>query len=227
MSDLLDLARLDSHTFSLHPVERDLRITLVEAVRASVPSAERQGIALTVDDGGAVPVVADEASVRQLLGNLLENATKYASATVEVHAAGEDAVVLVDDDGAGIAVEDRPHVFDVLYVSRLRPARSEAGSGLGLAIVRQLAEAMGGSVPRRLVTLRRGPHGGALAARLGTGVDVGDHTPLTHEGGERTKRPPPPRTGMTDGSSYAGGTSSGGPISGSWRGFARRSSLPA
>jgi two-component system, OmpR family, sensor kinase len=148
VSDLLDLARLDSHTFSLHPVERDLRITLVDAVRAAVPTAARQGIALTVDDGGAVPVVADEVRVRQLLGNLLENATKYASATVAVHvfAAGEDAVVLVDDDGPGIAVEDRPHVFDVLYVSRLRPARSEAGSGLGLAIVRQLAEAMGGSV---------------------------------------------------------------------------------
>jgi signal transduction histidine kinase len=55
-------------------------------------------------------------------------------------------VVHVDDDGPGIPSADRPFVFERLYVTRQRPERAEAGSGLGLAIVRQLAEAMGGSV---------------------------------------------------------------------------------
>ena len=56
------------------------------------------------------------------------------------------AELAVEDDGPGIAAEDLPHVFERLYVSAHRPVRSESGSGLGLAIVRQLVEAMGGSV---------------------------------------------------------------------------------
>ena len=45
-----------------------------------------------------------------------------------------------------LAPEDRPHVFERLYVSRQSPVRREVGSGLGLAIVRELVVAMGGTV---------------------------------------------------------------------------------
>jgi len=52
----------------------------------------------------------------------------------------------VSDDGPGIAAEDLPHVFERLYVSKGKPASQESGSGLGLAIVRELVQAMGGTV---------------------------------------------------------------------------------
>ena len=108
--------------------------------------------------GSPVIAHADPARVLQLLGNLLDNACKFARSRVDVHVTDElgMAVLRVDDDGPGIAPDDRPHVFERLYVSGRRPERAEVGSGLGLAIVRQLAEAMDGSV-----AVNAAPSGGA------------------------------------------------------------------
>ena len=193
VSDLLDLARLDSHTFSLHPVEHDLRITLVDSVRAAGPYAERQGIAVTVDDGGAVPVMADEARVRQLLGNVLENAVKYAGAR------GRGSRFHRGRRRRGPGRRRRPRHRRGGPAVRLRPAlrvTPAAGTGGGRIRTRagDRAPAGGGDGwirPCRLVTLRRGPHRGAPAARLHLARDAGDHTPLRRDGGERTERSPP------------------------------------
>jgi two-component system sensor histidine kinase BaeS len=160
VSDLLDLARLDAHAFTLHPIDHDLRQAVVDAVEAHEPRAQRMGLALRVDAGSEpVVVTADPARVQQALGNLLENASRHASARVDVRISTVDgqALVTVDDDGPGIAAQDRSHVFDRLYASR-----GTGGSGLGLAIVRQLTEAMHGSV-----NVGDSPHGGArLEVRL-------------------------------------------------------------
>jgi two-component system sensor histidine kinase MprB len=83
---------------------------------------------------------------------------------VTITAARDDrwGVLAVDDDGPGIAPADLPHVFDRLYVARSQPSRRENSSGLGLAIVRELVDAMGGSV-----VATQSPSGGArLVVRL-------------------------------------------------------------
>ena len=74
------------------------------------------------------------------------------------------ARILLDDDGAGIAADDLPHVFERLYVARHQPPRREAGSGLGLAIVRELVGAMGGQVRAESPIL--GDGGTRLSLRL-------------------------------------------------------------
>lgn len=157
--DLLDLARLDGSSFSLHPVDHDLRLPVTEALQAFTPSAERLGLSIHLDAGDTpVMVSADPGRIAQILANLLENAGKYARGQiiVRVASAAGHASLIVDDDGPGIAPDDLPHVFERLYVARHRPVRAEVGSGLGLAIVRQLAESMGGSV-----TAGVAPSGGA------------------------------------------------------------------
>jgi signal transduction histidine kinase len=80
----------------------------------------------------------------ELLGNLIENAAKYGGGSVFVTVSGEAGFVeiLVEDDGMGIAEEERQQIFD-------RGARldtSKPGTGLGLAIVRDVAEIYGGTV---------------------------------------------------------------------------------
>ena len=166
VADLLDLAHLDGRSLSLHPVDHDLHAVAEEAVRSAAAASERAGVTVTVTVAPGSPLVvhADPGRVHQLLGNLLDNARRFARSRVDVHVASEQgaAVVHVDDDGPGIAPDDRPHVFERLYVSGRQPVRAEAGSGLGLAIVRQLAEAMGGSV-----AVDAAPLGGArLEVRL-------------------------------------------------------------
>jgi signal transduction histidine kinase len=93
-------------------------------------------------------VTGDALVVRRAVTNLVENALRHARAKVQVTIERDDRcwVLRVDDDGDGIASEDRERVFERFV--RLDDARSrdEGGSGLGLAIVAEIAEILGGEV---------------------------------------------------------------------------------
>jgi signal transduction histidine kinase len=146
VADLLDLARLDTHQFSLRPQPIDAGAVVREAVDAFRPAATDLGLGLDLDGPpGSVPGFADPQRLAQIVANLVENALKYATThvTVGVRAIGNQIVVTVDDDGAGIAPADLPHVFERLYTSRTTPGRV-VGTGIGLAIVHELAVTMGG-----------------------------------------------------------------------------------
>ena len=157
--DLLDLSKLQSHSFSLQPRPLDLTAAAATAIDGFQPDADATGIKVGwLTPTVPVPVVADPDRLAQVLANLIENASKYARADVKigVTAAAQTAMVWVDDDGPGITAADLPHVFERLYVSRHEPARKESGSGLGLAIVHDLVVAMGGTV-----SAEAAPSGGA------------------------------------------------------------------
>jgi two-component system sensor histidine kinase BaeS len=152
VADLLDLARLDAHEFSLTPRPVDAAEVVGEATDAFRPSAREIGVELVFDRDGAAPVDADPERLGQIVANLVENALKYARARVDVGLSATNGTLelRVDDDGPGIDAEDLPHVFDRLYTSRPAPGR-KVGTGLGLAIVRELSAAMGGSADVRVV----------------------------------------------------------------------------
>jgi two-component system sensor histidine kinase BaeS len=149
VSDLLDLAKLQASSFSLQMERLDLGQLAVVAVDGFEPDADERGLMLrAITESAPLPVLADHDRLAQVAANLIENAMKYASTGVVVRAGhdGSWAVLTVADDGAGIDPADLPHVFERLYVARLKPARHESSSGLGLAIVKQLVEAMHGDV---------------------------------------------------------------------------------
>jgi signal transduction histidine kinase len=94
----------------------------------------------------------------EMLGNLLDNACKWARSRVDIRSAhdGQSIVVTIDDDGPGLEREK-----DGVVLQRgVRADEAAPGSGLGLAIVRDLAELHGGSI-----SFDRAPTGG-LRARL-------------------------------------------------------------
>ena len=93
-----------------------------------------------------------------MLGNLLDNACKWARSRVTLSSSpdGGGIAVVVDDDGPGID----PALHDAVLQRGVRADEAAPGSGLGLAIVRDLAEVYGGSI-----ALDRSPMGG-LRARL-------------------------------------------------------------
>ena len=143
--DLLDLSRLDSREFSLSPRACDAAEVVRNAASAFAPQARELGLDLRVIPGASVPAEVDPDRLGQIVANLVENALKYAAATVEVAAEprGEELAVIVTDDGPGIPADDLTNVFTRLYTARATPGR-EVGTGLGLAIVQELAAAMGG-----------------------------------------------------------------------------------
>lgn len=162
VADLLEMAKLQAHSFNFHLQSVDVSgaaHTVTEAAAGSKP-----GVIFHPVTTGPLLVIADPDRLAQALANLVENAGKYARSAVLVSTRAEDgwAVVTVDDDGPGIAPHDQPHVFERLYVARHAPERRENSSGLGLAIVNELVTGMGGTV-----AAGSAPNGGArLSIRL-------------------------------------------------------------
>ncbi len=153
IDDLLVLARTDAGATRLtEPV--DLDDLVLEEIRATAGGS-------AVIDGHAVSaaqVVGDRDELRRVVRNLLDNARRYATATVSVELREHDgwAVLVVADDGPGIPADRRDDVFE--RFARLDEARSgrTGRAGLGLAIVHDIVERHGGTV-----TVDDAPGGGA------------------------------------------------------------------
>lgn len=117
-----------------------------------------RGLQIEVDVPRELTIRGQQEDLEEMLGNLLDNACKWAKSRVKVQSVQEDgAVVLtVDDDGGGLPASMRERVLQ----RGVRADEAAPGSGLGLAIVRDLAELYQGSI-----SLETSPIGG-LRARL-------------------------------------------------------------
>lgn len=151
VNDLQELTNAEYRTKSAELSVLELNeFTLKETERIK-PMLAQKGIDFQVQmKNTPICITADEALLGRVLGNLLVNAYKYTPAggkvTVAVFEQGTGAGVAVADNGCGIAKEHLPHIFERFY--RVDPSRTRVtgDTGIGLAIVKELAEAMGGSV---------------------------------------------------------------------------------
>ena len=151
VSDLLTISRLDD-TAGLHKGEPvDLATVLRDTARDLLPIAERAEIDLQLHlPQETVWVLGDREGLRQIVGNLVDNALKYTpergSVTVRLKAEGQGmARVEVADTGIGLSAEDQERIFERFYrVDRAR-SRELGGTGLGLAIVKNTARSLGGA----------------------------------------------------------------------------------
>jgi PAS domain S-box-containing protein len=147
---LLNVARLDSGTLEVDLVPTDLGELLNEAVSEGAVPAITNGHRFVVDLGDGIPEVrADPDKLRQVVGQLVENAVKYspAGALVRLEArSGADAVeITVSDEGGGIPEPQVERIFDKFY----RGSDTQPGTGLGLFIAQGLVSAMGGRIQVR------------------------------------------------------------------------------
>ncbi|TDC60803.1 HAMP domain-containing histidine kinase [Actinomadura sp. GC306] len=142
VTDLLQLARLDAGAW--HDPEA---IDLGAVVTIEVARAERtKQIVSHLQEG--VTVHGDRLRLVRLLTNLLDNAERHAERRVDITVRAEDGcgVLEVQDDGAGIAEEDREVVFQRFARLEAGKARDAAGTGLGLPIAREIARLHGGTL---------------------------------------------------------------------------------
>ena len=117
--------------------------------RREVFERKKQRFEVVLPAGDAT-VVADPDRLEQVLSNLLDNASKYTApgGAVRLDGAvrGDRVSLRILDEGAGIAADDLPNVFDPFFQSRPSGSGSRTGLGLGLTIVRQLVELHRGTV---------------------------------------------------------------------------------
>ena len=172
--DILDLARMNRHEFSVSRDAVDLADVARQAVARHEPAASEFGVALAAEAEEAW-VEGDHDRLLQVASNLVENALRETPPGGTVTVRAEPGRLLVSDTGPGLERGDLPHAFDRFFLYDKYGRERPVGSGLGLAIVKQLAEAMGGTVGVEsspgagatfAVTLRRtpAPTGAALVS---------------------------------------------------------------
>ena len=153
INDILDFSRIESGRLEFEPEAVSPRAIVHEVVEQFRPRAREKRLELAVAVDGDVParIVSDAVRVRQVLFNLIGNATKFTEeGSVTVHVAGDlepgGIVVTVLDTGIGIGGEQLARLFRPFTQADSSTSRRFGGSGLGLAISKRLVEALGGRI---------------------------------------------------------------------------------
>jgi signal transduction histidine kinase len=163
VDDLLDLSRIESGAWTPHPERVGLRAVAEQAWADADRSGGGRELTFAIEiPEDAAEVDADSQALRQILGNVLENAARYTpaggSVAVRSRRLSGAVVIEVSDTGPGIPGEHLPRIFERFYRADAARSRELGGTGLGLAIVKHLVEAHGGSVEAE--------------SRLGTGTTI-------------------------------------------------------
>ncbi|HEY8515081.1 MAG TPA: PAS domain S-box protein [Candidatus Binatia bacterium] len=161
VDDLLDVARISRGKITLQRARVSVQAIVERAVETTRPLVDDRGHTLRVSlPEEPLEVNGDQTRLEQVLVNLITNSAKYTEAgghiEVSVERAGGDAVLRVVDDGAGIAPEMLPRIFELFSQAERELARTQGGLGVGLTVVRQLVELHGGSVEAHSEGLGKG-----------------------------------------------------------------------
>ncbi|GHU63033.1 hypothetical protein AGMMS49983_05620 [Clostridia bacterium] len=149
VNQLLFLARGDNDTLQFEMVRIDLVPILEEVLREEMMIDDMHEIEADLPE---VPVCVrgDAALIKQLVRILCDNSVKYtpegAGISLSLHVEYGSALIVVSDEGPGIAPEVLPHVFERFVRADEARTRNTGGSGLGLSIALQIAEHHGGRI---------------------------------------------------------------------------------
>jgi two-component system, chemotaxis family, CheB/CheR fusion protein len=161
LDDLLDLARIASGKIALtqEPIEVSVLVDRARDIAQPLIDGRGQGFTVTVP-AERLYVEGDLVRLTQVLGNLLNNASKYTgeggAIALEVRASETGVEISVTDDGAGIAPDMLSRVLDLFAQEDRTLDRAQGGLGIGLTLVRRLVQLHGGSVEARSSGLGQG-----------------------------------------------------------------------
>ena len=151
ISDLLDATRASTGKFRLQLQVLDMAGVIDEAGEAFRSRMESRRQDFTIHrQPGPLPVSGDPARLAQVLGNLLDNASKYTpeggEITLSAAVVGEQLVITVTDNGIGIRADALTRVFEPFVQDEDATDFDGVGLGIGLSVVRELVAAHGGTV---------------------------------------------------------------------------------
>jgi two-component system OmpR family sensor kinase len=153
VEDLFTLARADAGQHPLTVSNFYLDELIAECIRSMKTLAAAKQITLTCNASKELPIEADEALLRRMIVNLVDNAIKYTGpgGTVSVSCDAEDSryVMTVSDTGQGIPLELQPRIFERFFRAdkvRSRSGSDGGGAGLGLSISEWIVQAHGGKL---------------------------------------------------------------------------------
>lgn len=156
VNDILDFSKIEAGQIALHPQPFSIQALVHDTVSIVAEVAQRKGLAMDVDLDPDLPkaLVGDEARLRQILLNLLNNAAKFTqqgsvSLHVKCHGPSSECERIrfsVKDTGIGIPQDQRKYLFHRFHQVNRSNTREFGGTGLGLAISKRLVQLMGGEI---------------------------------------------------------------------------------
>lgn len=151
INDVLDLSKVEVGKMEFRPVDLDISDVINEAVQTIKSLLDQKEHTLNIlVEKGIGQVYADKSRLRQVLLNLLSNATKFThqGGIIDVTAEIKDGMCLigVKDNGIGIKEENQEKIFEVFTQAETIQDETPKGTGLGLTLTRQFLSAMGGKI---------------------------------------------------------------------------------
>jgi len=191
IEDILDFSKIEANKLELDPIAVNM-LELVDDVAMLYSTKARDKaleLAVRYVPGSEPFVYADPMRIRQVLGNLVNNAIKFTQTGYVIITVREDfdadlpldkvkLVFTVEDSGIGIAPQDQDRIFEKFEQANSSTTRNHGGTGLGLSISRKLIELMGGQI--------------TLQSELGKGSTFEFTLPMTRNQQEIFVQPRPP-----------------------------------
>jgi len=150
VEDLLLVAQIEANRLELDSAPADLGELVTATVEEALPVAAEQGVDLSLDVQGRLPLEADTDRLRQVLDNLVSNALKFTptggSVTLAAHNGDGHVHVDVIDNGIGIPRDEIGQLFSRFYRASTATRRAIPGTGLGLVIARAIVEGHNGTI---------------------------------------------------------------------------------
>ena len=148
LNTLMDISEAETGAMKLDLQDNRLSEMIEDVVGLYQYVAEEKDIQVKITSPEALQVKADSVRMRQVLGNLLDNAIKYTPKGGMVHIEAsqnqEGTLIMVQDTGEGIPNDEIPRIWDRLY--RGDRSRSQRGLGLGLSLVKAIIQAHKGRI---------------------------------------------------------------------------------
>lgn len=139
VNDLLELSKLQNPDFHIEFEDINLCDVLTDAVRSAQQMARKKEVDLSLNmDQSFYTVQGDYARLRQMLMIVLGNAIKFSPPAGQVVVELKDKLIVIIDEGPGIAPDLLPHIFDRFY--KVHSDENKEGSGLGLAIAKEISD---------------------------------------------------------------------------------------
>lgn len=164
INDLLDLSKIEEGKLSVVAEPIDLRKLLQEVINLQSVNVQKKGLQLKIDLGEEVIAIkADAAKLKQVLINVIGNATKFTEAgsiaiatEIENSFRQSQVIITVTDTGVGIDPAQQHKLFRPFVMADNANTRKFEGTGLGLAISRNLIELMGGTITLESAGINQG-----------------------------------------------------------------------
>lgn len=164
INDLLDISKIEAGKLSVIIAPLELRQLLLEVINLQSVNVQQKGLQLKCDLGNEIiPVKADEVKLKQVLINIIGNATKFTdkgsiiiSTKIQEQNGKPYVIVSVHDTGIGIDPDQQHKLFRPFVMVDGTTTRKFEGTGLGLAISRNLIELMGGKITLESLGLHQG-----------------------------------------------------------------------